>query len=53
VLFIVPEETVEDAASTTTSLTIVGVGSLEEALEALASLGGDVDELALDVSAAN
>ena len=53
VMFIVPVESVEDAESTTDSLDIVGVASLEEALEALASLGGDIDELALDVSTAN
>ncbi len=51
VMFIVPADTVEAAASTTTSLEIVGVTSLAEALEALASLGGDVDDLALDDSA--
>ncbi|MGB1504273.1 MAG: S16 family serine protease [Acidimicrobiales bacterium] len=53
VMFIVPADTIEAAASTTTSLEIVGVTSLAEALEALASLGGDVDDLALDGSAFN
>lgn len=53
VMFIVPADTVEAAASTTTSLEIVGVTSLAEALEALASLGGDVDDLELDDSAFN
>lgn len=53
VMFIVPADTVEAAASTTTSLDIVGVTSLAEALQALASLGGDVDDLALDGSAFN
>jgi hypothetical protein len=52
-MFIVPADTVEAAASTTTSLDIVGVTSLAEALQALASLGGDVDDLALDGSALN
>ena len=53
VMFIVPVESVADAESTTDSLDIVGVSTLGEALEALASLGGDIDELALDVSTAN
>ena len=52
-MFIVPIDRVEDAESTTSTLDIVGVSSLDEALAALASLGGDIDELALDVSAAN
>lgn len=48
-MFIVPIESVEAAESTTDDLTIVGVETLEDALAALAELGGEVDELALDL----
>lgn len=53
VMFIVPVESVDAAESTTDSLPIVGVSTLEEALAALATLGGDVDELALELPTAN
>lgn len=52
-MFIVPVDSVEAAESTTDSLRIVGVTTLDEALAALASLGGDVEELALDLPVAN
>ena len=48
-IFIVPIESVEAAESTTDELVIVGVATLDEAIEALAGLGGDVSELALDL----
>lgn len=48
-VFIVPIDSVADAESTTDDLTIVGVETLDEALAALAELGGDVSELALEV----
>ena len=48
-LFIVPLASVEEAESTTTNLTIVGVETLQEAIDALADLGGDTSELALVV----
>ena len=48
-MFIVPLESVEAAESTTDELVIVGVATLDEAIEALAGLGGDVSELALDL----
>ncbi|MEM8706322.1 MAG: S16 family serine protease [Actinomycetota bacterium] len=48
-VFIVPVDSVEDAESTTDDLRIVGVTTLDEAIDVLAGLGGDVTELALDV----
>lgn len=51
--FIVPIESVEAAESTTDSLRVIGVTTLDEALAALAELGGDVDELALAIPSAN
>ena len=48
-VFIVPIESVPDAESTTDDLRIVGVETLDDALEALAELGGDVNELALEL----
>lgn len=53
VLFIVPIESVADAESTTDDLRIVGVETLGDAVAVLAELGGDVDELALDLTAHN
>ena len=50
-MFIVPMESVEAAESTTDDLRIVGVETLDDALAALAELGGDVTELALEVPA--
>ena len=49
-MFIVPKELVNAAESTTDDLRVVGVESLDDALAALAELGGDVEELALAVS---
>ena len=49
-MFIVPIDSVEAAESTTDDLAIVGVETLDDALAALAELGGEVDELALDLS---
>ena len=49
-VFIVPIELVADAESTTDELRVVGVETLDDALAALADLGGEVDELALDLS---
>ncbi len=48
-MFIVPIEMVDAAESTTDELEIVGVENLDQALDALARLGGDVSELALEV----
>ena len=48
-MFIVPKELVNAAESTTDDLRVVGVESLDDALAALAELGGDVEELALAV----
>lgn len=48
-MFIVPIESVEAAESTTSDLRVVGVETLDDALAALADLGGDVEELALAV----
>jgi PDZ domain-containing protein len=48
-VFIVPIESVEAAESTTDELRIVGVETLDDALAALAELGGQVDELALQL----
>ena len=48
-MFIVPKELVDAAESTTDDLRVVGVESLDDALAALADLGGDVEELALAV----
>ena len=48
-MFIVPKELVNAAESTTDELRVVGVESLDDALAALAELGGDVEELALAV----
>lgn len=48
-MFIVPKELVDAAESTTDDLRVVGVESLDDALAALAELGGDVEELALAV----
>ena len=48
-MFIVPNELVNAAESTTDDLRVVGVESLDDALAALAELGGDVEELALAV----
>ena len=48
-MFIVPKELVAAAESTTDDLRVVGVESLDDALAALAELGGDVEELALAV----
>ena len=45
-MFIVPKELVDAAESTTDDLRVVGVESLDDALAALAELGGDVEELA-------
>ncbi|MEM9466763.1 MAG: S16 family serine protease [Actinomycetota bacterium] len=50
-VFIVPIDSVEAAESTTDDLRIVGVETLDDALAALAELGGEVDELALDLPA--
>lgn len=47
-LFIVPVAAVEAARSTTDDLSVVGVADLEEALAALASLGGAVEGLVLE-----
>ncbi|MEO0495372.1 MAG: S16 family serine protease [Actinomycetota bacterium] len=48
-VFIVPVESVEAAESTTDDLRIVGVATLDEAIDVLAGLGGDVTELALEI----
>ncbi|MEM9201378.1 MAG: S16 family serine protease [Actinomycetota bacterium] len=48
-MFIVPIDLVEAAESTTDDLRVVGVATLDEALAALAELGGDVGELALEI----
>ena len=48
-VFIVPIDSVPDAESTTDEFRIVGVSTLDEAIEVLAGLGGDVSELALDI----
>ena len=48
-VFIVPIDSVEAAESTTDDLRIVGVETLDDALAALAELGGEVEELALQL----
>lgn len=48
-LFIVPLESVEVATEHAGDMPVVGVSTLEEALEALASVGGDITELALEL----
>jgi len=53
VMFIVPMDGVADAESTTNDLRVVGVETLDDAIAALAQLGGDVDELALDLASLN
>lgn len=53
VMFIVPMDGVADAESTTDDLRVVGVETLDDAIAALAELGGDVDELALDLASLN
>jgi len=52
-IFIVPAPSVAEAESTTDDLTVVGVDTLDEALAALADLGGDVEGLTLDVGTAD
>jgi len=47
-IFIVPVDSVEPAQETAGDLRIVGVSTLQEALDALADIGGDVDGLTLD-----
>ncbi len=46
-VFIVPADLVEEARRTAGDMRVVGVADLDEALEVLAGLGGDVAELAL------
>jgi PDZ domain-containing protein len=46
-LFIVPEMAVDEARSTAGSMEVVGVASLDAALEALSDFGGQTTELAL------
>ncbi len=48
-LFIVPIESLEVAVEHAGDMPIVGVATLEEALEALAALGGQTSELALEI----
>ena len=48
-LFIVPFESLEVATEHAGAMPVVGVSTLEEALEALASVGGDTTELALEL----
>ncbi len=48
-LFIVPIESLEVALEHAGDMPIVGVATLEEALEALAALGGQTSELALEI----
>ena len=48
-VFIVPIDAIAEAESTTERLRIEGVATLDEAIEVLAGLGGDVSELALQI----
>lgn len=48
-LFIVPEASLDVARATAGSMQVVGVSSLDSALEALSDLGGQTSELALPV----
>ncbi len=48
-LFIVPIDTLDAALAAQTDTEIAGVADLDEALEALAGLGGDIDDLALEL----
>ena len=48
-VFIVPIDAIAEAESTTERLQIEGVATLDEAIEVLAGLGGDVSELALQI----
>jgi PDZ domain-containing protein len=45
-LFIVPEESLEQARARAGSMPVVGVTSLDDALEALSDFGGETSELA-------
>ena len=44
-----PIDAIAEAESTTERLRIEGVATLDEAIEVLAGLGGDVSELALQI----
>ena len=49
VAFIVPEGLLEDAQAQAGDMRVFGVSTLDEAIEALAELGGDTDDLHLDL----
>ena len=49
VAFIVPEGLLEDAQAQAGDMRVFGVSTLDEAIEALAELGGDTNDLHLDL----